>query len=212
MKKLSTLKTRTLTGIVGLSFLFFVLPYKSLTRFLILFIFSYITFIEWPKIVKHLNIFQKYFWTFVFLILPAASLIALNEQPNRLWGLILMAIVFLHDSAAYIVGSLIGKHKIAPAISPNKSWEGLAAGFFLTLMILISTNCYNLIHATFFALFISIMATTGDFCESYLKRKADIKDTGNLLPGHGGLLDRFDAIFFLAPWWYLIQPNVCNFF
>ena len=209
--KLSSLKLRFITATVGSIFLFFILPSKSLTRLLILFIFSYIALVEWPPLVKNLSKFGKYFWTLVFLILPAAALFTLNEQSNRLWGLFLMLIVFIHDSAAYFAGSLWGKHKIAPNISPKKSWEGCLAGVLIVSLLLFSTNCFSLEKSIYLGIFISAMATTGDMCESYIKRRSNVKDSGTLLPGHGGLLDRFDAIFFLAPWWYLLQPNICNF-
>jgi len=208
MNKLTAFKQRTITATIWLILLSFILPHKNMTGFLISFIFAYISLKEWPKLIKNTSIFYKYFWTIIFIILPFVFILSLNELENRAWGMWLMAIVFTHDSAAYIVGSYFGKHKILPKISPNKSWQGCIAGYIITIMFLLLTNWFNFLNSIIIALFISVMATTGDMCESYLKRNAGIKDTGNFLPGHGGLLDRFDAIFFLAPWWYFLTTNI----
>lgn len=115
---------------------------------------------------------------------------------------LLLLIVFnaSFDTGAYIVGKLFGKHVIAPTISPKKTWQGCFGGFvFVCALLLFYTqfigNTFT-ITTMLFALAISVLAFAGDLFESYLKRSAGIKDSGTILPGHGGLLDRLDSLLF----------------
>ena len=118
--------------------------------------------------------------------------------------LILFALIgtWASDSSAYLVGRRFGKHKMAPHISPNKTMEGLfggAAGCMALGMIFSALVQYNLFHGFLLSLVAAVMAPVGDLFESYMKRACDIKDSGNILPGHGGMMDRFDSILFVAP-------------
>ena len=111
-------------------------------------------------------------------------------------------ILWTSDSMAYVTGKLIGKNKIAPAISPGKTWEGVIGGFAFSLVaaFLISYFTESSLYLWLgMAAIISLFGFLGDLSESMLKRKAGLKDSGNLLPGHGGILDRFDGIVFSAP-------------
>ena len=111
-------------------------------------------------------------------------------------------ILWTSDSMAYVTGKLIGKNKIAPAISPGKTWEGVIGGFAFSLVaaFLISYFTESSLYLWLgMAAIISSFGFIGDLSESMLKRKAGLKDSGNLLPGHGGILDRFDGIVFSAP-------------
>ncbi len=118
-----------------------------------------------------------------------------------LLGFFLM--IWGNDSGAYLVGSLFGKRKLFPSVSPAKSWEGAIGGFFFTVGI--SALNYHLlgrlelIDWLIIGGFVSVLGTYGDLIESMLKRSVNIKDSGRVLPGHGGVLDRFDAVFFSAP-------------
>lgn len=116
-------------------------------------------------------------------------------------GIVLL--IWANDTFAYLVGSLIGKHKILPAISPKKSWEGFMGGFVATLLaafiISLDFNRLDLVQWITLGMLISFFGAIGDFFESWLKRKAGVKDSGSLLPGHGGFLDRFDALLFCLP-------------
>ncbi len=114
----------------------------------------------------------------------------------------LFLITTITDSFAYITGSLIGKHKCIKKISPNKTWEGIIGGTFMGVFVaatffqtVIDTNMplYFIIGMT---LFLSIIGQFGDFVFSAIKRNFKIKDFSNFMPGHGGILDRFDSIFF----------------
>lgn len=115
----------------------------------------------------------------------------------------LFILVWVNDIFAYLVGSTIGKHKLFESISPKKTWEGTISGIVFTLIFawlfsLVSNNL-SLIQWLGFGLVVSITAILGDLIESMLKRNAGVKDSGSLLPGHGGVLDRFDAIIFATP-------------
>lgn len=106
------------------------------------------------------------------------------------------------DSFAYFAGKKYGKHKMAPHISPNKTLEGLVGGMagtiILCLLLSISVDFAPLVGFVM-GLLVAIMAPMGDLFESYIKRACDIKDSGNILPGHGGMMDRFDSLLFVAP-------------
>jgi len=112
--------------------------------------------------------------------------------------------IWVNDSMAYIGGSLIGKSPLAKKISPNKTKEGTLCGILFSLVFawiwfqFISKSEYAQIHWVILALISSIIGTTGDLIESQIKRWAGVKDSGQMLPGHGGALDRFDSIIFSA--------------
>lgn len=130
---------------------------------------------------------------------------------DKLMLLIVLIPIYVNDTLAYVFGRLFGKHKMAPSISPKKSWEGFVGGLFGTLvvmnMILYLTGYADLTSIIAFSIVsiaASVLATLGDLFESKLKRSIDIKDSGAILPGHGGILDRIDAMLFVAPVLYVI--------
>lgn len=124
-------------------------------------------------------------------------------------GLLLLFYVatWANNSFAYLVGSAIGKNKLFPTISPKKSWEGFIGGTLATLLIAYIFSFYSNIDiflALVIGLSIPVLATVGDLVQSYFKRKANVKDSGSLLPGHGGFYDRMDSVIFSAPFYYFI--------
>ncbi len=143
----------------------------------------------------------------VYIGIPFALLnfIAFYEnqyQPRLVFGVLLLC--WTNDTAAYFVGSKIGKTPLLPRISPKKTWEGSLGGAFITLImtwILYRFTPFDLslLLALLFGIIVIIFGSLGDLVESMLKRSVKVKDTGTLLPGHGGLLDRFDAFIFLIP-------------
>lgn len=111
------------------------------------------------------------------------------------------ASLWVSDSFAYLVGSRFGKHKMVPKISPNKSWEGFAGGLVgsvLIWLILWATGmfAFDLPFAVLAGLLVSVLGVFGDLIESRIKRGVGVKDSGNLIPGHGGMLDRSDSLIF----------------
>ncbi|GMR23118.1 MAG: phosphatidate cytidylyltransferase [Acidobacteriota bacterium] len=128
------------------------------------------------------------------------------------WVVFLMTVVFVGDAGAYYVGKSLGKHTLAPRLSPKKTMEGLAGDVvFATAMALVLNELWfpGLPVATVAGLgvMLSLVGVGGDLFESFLKRSADVKDTSSLIPGHGGVLDRVDSVLFAAPallmciWW-----------
>ena len=98
---------------------------------------------------------------------------------------------------------MLGKHKLAPSISPGKTWEGFIGGVLLTILVAYFISGWktemDVMGWAAMALIISVFGTLGDLVESQMKRNAGVKDSGNLMPGHGGVLDRFDGVFISLP-------------
>lgn len=150
----------------------------------------------------------------VWIVVPLALLSGFfnlaEEMKWRETGLLLgfFLILWIYDSGAYIFGSMFGKHKMIERISPKKTWEGFAggamAGLLTAWLISASFTEFNLYEWLLTAVLIIIAGTAGDLAESMFKRNAGIKDSGRLLPGHGGILDRFDAVFLAAPVVYIL--------
>jgi len=150
----------------------------------------------------------------VWIIIPLALLSGFfNLAEVHKWretGLLLgfFLILWINDSGAYIFGSLLGKHKMLERISPKKSWEGFAGGAFAGLLIayLISASFteFTMMEWILIGAAIIVFGTLGDLTESMFKRNAGIKDSGKILPGHGGILDRFDAVLIAAPVVYIL--------
>ncbi len=141
------------------------------------------------------------FGVFYFALL-ISSLHYLKEADPWLVAL-LFAVVWLGDTAAYYVGSKLGRHKMAPVISPKKSWEGSAAGFAASIVAAAVWSWWRLDRIDpellAAAAVTAIAAQIGDLVESMIKRGSGVKDSGSVLPGHGGILDRIDAMLFAAP-------------
>jgi phosphatidate cytidylyltransferase len=119
----------------------------------------------------------------------------------------LLILLWANDTGAYLVGSQIGKHKMAVKISPNKTWEGAIGGALFTMAISILlwkfSEIFTLTDALILSLITVVFGTLGDLTESLIKRRFGVKDSGTIMPGHGGLLDRFDSLLFAAPMYYL---------
>ena len=146
---------------------------------------------------------QSLFYTVIgslYIGIGVGSLVSIHS------GIFLILFAFIStwasDSFAYLVGSRWGRTSLAPQISPNKTVEGLIGGVIGTILLGVVFSWgvgYSLIHSVILSSLLSIMAPIGDLFESYMKRVCGVKDSGHLLPGHGGVLDRFDSLFFVAP-------------
>ncbi len=137
-----------------------------------------------------------------YFAVPIASLHLLKRSDPWLVFL-LMAIVWLGDSAAFYAGSRFGRHKMAPVVSPKKSWEGATAGFLISVAAAAVWSYFRLGRVDPALLGVAAVTTVaaqiGDLVESVIKRGAGVKDSGHVLPGHGGVFDRMDAMLFAAP-------------
>ena len=134
-----------------------------------------------------------------FLVFPAAN--SHLYTPGNLLGL--MILVWLNDTGAYVFGMLFGKHRLFKRISPKKSWEGAIGGTIVTLVLGYWMNFFvpSLSRTDWIVLglLVSVFGVYGDLFESLLKRTAGVKDSGTLMPGHGGILDRMDSLLFIIP-------------
>lgn len=213
---MSNLVKRALSAIILAPIFLYILyighiPYLALVTLLFT-IFMY----EWCMITKKSN--QKLMWfLFGFLYLGLAcivmiilslgtfrtSFIGLQNFPALLFIVILL--VWINDISSYFIGRAIGGPKLAPKISPNKTWAGAIGGvigciiFFFVANIIFNFGAGLITDRAFYsALFVHILvpiiSQIGDLFESWVKRKFGVKDSGNIIPGHGGLLDRFDGL------------------
>ena len=156
---------------------------------------------------------------FLFVILPfcliqlipySETYFSFKEFDSKII-LLLFILTWTFDTFAYLFGVKFGKNKIFPSISPKKSWEGFFGGLVFCFIVgLLSNYFFNEFFQTeiesiiIFSLALPFTATLGDFIESYYKRQAEVKDSGNLIPGHGGILDRMDAFMISIPVLYII--------
>lgn len=136
-------------------------------------------------------------------------------QQSAWWLLYAMLLVWCADSGAYFAGRAFGKYKLAPNVSPKKTYEGLVGGLLLCAVVIFAVATYvidladdKLVPFFVLSLFAVGISVLGDLFESMIKRKAGVKDSGNILPGHGGLLDRIDSLMATVPlfafgFWYL---------
>ncbi|HXW89458.1 MAG TPA: phosphatidate cytidylyltransferase [Terriglobales bacterium] len=168
---------------------------------------------------------------FAYIALPLGFLVQIREQwAGAFLLLYLLLVVWIGDMSAYFVGRSLGRHRMSPRISPNKTWEGALASLTASLVVGLLLSNYALSVSSalwnahlierrdgYFALekpplvptlllsaAVNVAAQLGDLVESLIKRGAGVKDSGTILPGHGGMLDRVDALLFAAPvvWYY----------
>jgi phosphatidate cytidylyltransferase len=133
----------------------------------------------------------------------------LRVEKGPFWIYFLFAVIFIGDTGAYVVGKLIGRHKMAPLASPHKTWEGSIGGVVTACLGGVAAQQILLPDAVWwkaavFAFIIHMVAQMSDPLESLFKRAAGVKDSSNVLPGHGGLLDRIDSLILAAPFFYYL--------
>lgn len=195
---------RTLTGAfltVLVIITFFCMPPWGFACLMALFLGIILT-TEWPRLFSYK---KAPFWLImpIYPILPFVLVITMQLTGYQALNAFIIAIVALFDTGSYLVGSLWGVHKISAFISPGKTWEGCLGGILLTTAIVGiyfygRTNTQTLIPLIALTIGLCVCALLGDLFESFLKRRAGVKDSGTLLPGHGGLLDRVDGMMFVA--------------
>ena len=195
---------RILSSIILLPLVFYFLTNGSFLLNLFIVLCLIITFYEWNKISK--NKFYKIFG-FIFLLFSFYTFYHLSIELFLLIYVILICIST--DIGGYFFGKIFKGPKLT-TISPNKTYAGMFGGYLLSLICLIViTNFIDYSIKTFQLILITILLSTvsqvGDIIVSYFKRQANIKNTSNLIPGHGGLLDRIDGMIFAVPALYLIE-------
>jgi phosphatidate cytidylyltransferase len=137
------------------------------------------------------------------------ALMAVRGQDYGNWWLVAaLVITWANDSAAYFAGRLFGKHKLYPEVSPNKTWEGFAGGMVGSVGGLFIERAFffpqlTVADCVVMGVLGGVLGPAGDLCESMLKRSYGVKDSGKMIPGHGGMLDRVDALLFNAPMVFL---------
>ena len=217
MKSLQS-NSRSIVNMIGVPFLLTSIYYINFFKIVVLFILLFCLY-ELFSLVNHYN--NKY-KNYIFFLLSVFWLICafgyslvflISLEDGIIFTYVLFISIWVCDTFAYIFGSKYGKKKIFPSISPNKTILGTISGIVGVAIVIIGfkylidiygfsieleySDMINLI------IIIGIIGQLGDFFESFLKRKANIKDTSSILMGHGGFLDRFDSISFAAPIYYL---------
>lgn len=201
---------RAISGLFIIILIFSTILFSS-TFFIITMIASIleIWFFEWPNFEKK---YRHLF--FIYPLIPFSLIIYLQLTGYKKLNLLIFSSSFIFDSTAYVFGKLFGRHKIVPKISSGKTIEGTIGGLVTLILSYLAYLKFGLNYSLqelleiknfLIPITISFLAFFGDLFESYLKRKSGLKDSGNILPGHGGLLDRFDSILFVAVFVFLLR-------
>ena len=209
---MSSLQSRILIGLVGFpSVIYVILNHILVFNMIVVFCFV-LAFREFIKIVRNFN--NRTYWLFfgtIYIFGSMMSLIYLRSIDSLLsspFTFLLFAGVMINDSMAFIVGKLFGGPKILPTISPKKTYSGLFGGLIGSIVFIYLCELYFLSGFEFslterdqyFLVFVfNIIGFIGDSFESFIKRKANVKDSSGLLLGHGGMLDRLDSLILTTP-------------
>jgi len=146
-------------------------------------------------------------WIYIAIPYSISAWLAFPDMNNHIYtpGILLglLCLIWLNDTGAYVFGMLFGKHRLFERISPKKSWEGFIGGAVFTVILGYFLNYFAPVLPRMdwiiLSLLVSVFGVFGDLFESLLKRNAGVKDSGSLMPGHGGLLDRMDSLLFIIP-------------
>ena len=196
------------------------LPADALLPLVWIFLAGYVVFMLLMCVVnRRVAAFATFFKAFLLMLYATvgfSALAALRVQAGpAIWYWLALIIPWMSDTGAYFTGVLIGKHKMAPVISPKKTWEGFFGGwaFSVGCAALFAVICnaidgaqditYSPLKYAIFALVLAPLSVLGDLLASLIKRRCGIKDYGKLMPGHGGVMDRFDSVVLIAPLLYL---------
>ena len=205
-----TLK-RALSGFVYVLIMWFGTSFSELSFQILFLVLGLVSIYEMWKLRKG----KSKVYAFAYVLLPFFLIhffgkiesLNFNSVFDPSLILLMFILTWTFDTFAYLFGVRFGKTKIMPSVSPKKSWEGFAGGFIFTAIASFITTHYFLevdnSIALAMSLFLPFTATLGDFTESYYKRQAGVKDSGNFIPGHGGMLDRMDAFMITIPVLYI---------
>ena len=141
--------------------------------------------------------FTGVFWLMLLVFVP------LLRQFGLIWLVMALCIPWSSDTGAYFSGRLFGRRKLYPLISPNKTWEGVVGGFLACIATVMAMNAFGDLGMEWYVCVIvavcGSLSVVGDLVESMMKRSYGVKDSGRIMPGHGGMLDRIDSLLFVCP-------------
>ncbi|MCA1030105.1 phosphatidate cytidylyltransferase [Bacillus timonensis] len=212
--KMKHIKLLSVPGVISLLLLWVFLLPKNYQYFLLqlnitkveIALLAVLLFLSYTVLTKN-----KFTFDDVAFVILAALYVGIGfyyfieiRQTGLVYIFLALFVIWATDSGAYFVGRALGKRKLWPEISPNKTIEGSVGGIVIALIIAIVFYSIvdlqqSLLALVFITIFISIFGQIGDLVESALKRHFQVKDSGNILPGHGGILDRFDSLLFVLP-------------
>jgi phosphatidate cytidylyltransferase len=192
-----------------------ILPFEAETIFFLAFFvlsFSVLLNIKDIRMAKKLISAGAISLLYISFFLSNFFMLHINYGSSM--AILALTSVWMYDAAAYFFGLNFGKHKISPTFSPKKSWEGFIGGIFGTYVYIFLfemirnylnfKNIINPFYMIFFAIMVGVFDTVGDLTESIFKRHYNVKDSSDILPGHGGLLDRIDGLLMVTPMWYFL--------
>jgi len=214
-----------LTVVVGASALLYgfaieaeyqgILPFEAeIVFYLAFFFYSWLVILKIKDVRMAKKLISAGAISILYISFFLSNYYLININYGYTMGILALVSVFMYDSFAYFAGLSFGKHKISPNFSPKKSWEGLIGGALGTYLFIIVyefirgllgyENIIGPKKAILFALMVASFDTVGDLTESIFKRHYHVKDSGSILPGHGGILDRIDGILIVTPAWYFL--------
>ena len=210
-----TLK-RALSGAVYVAIMWLGTSYSEATFSLLFAVLGIVSIYEMWKLRKGKTKVLAFLYVLIPFFIIQLFGITDHDYPNSPFDpshiLFMFVLTWTFDTFAYLFGVRFGKTKIMPSVSPKKSWEGFVGGFIFTIISAYLTVSYlpsiELNHAIVISLFLPFTATLGDFIESHYKRQAGVKDSGDFIPGHGGMLDRMDAFMITIPVLYIYLPII----
>ena len=220
MKKPSNIITRTLSALILAPLVLLAIYLGGIAFNVTILLCSVLMAVEWGRIVrtattKTLRPFGKLGWNilgFFYVVIHCGCLIALRDLPQgELIVVWMLFTIWAVDTGAYFAGITIGGPKLAPKISPKKTWAGTAGGVVAAILVGL---CFTLLDVEIKgntianSLVIALLAVVGDLLESAFKRHFMVKDSGNLIPGHGGILDRVDSIVTVAVYVFILQTYI----
>ncbi|MFT6219335.1 MAG: CDP-diglyceride synthetase [Myxococcota bacterium] len=200
----SNLKSRILSGVIMLAIGVSAIYFSKGLFFLLVISLAILMAFEWIDITKTAPKSEKQKWHligFLYILFPLYAALELREYGSDIlfW---MFAIIVATDTFAYFAGKNLGGPKLMPSVSPNKTWSGLAGGVVASIIIgFLSSFMFagSAIFFIFISAILSILSQVSDLMESKVKRIFGVKDSGSIIPGHGGILDRFDAMVLVAP-------------
>ncbi|PWH86098.1 phosphatidate cytidylyltransferase [Brumimicrobium oceani] len=218
-EKSKIVQPKSYSGILGAALIYTLLILKqiNLVEFpieliLIPIVFLPFLFVLFSKQKNPLLDLTVTFFPWIYVMLPFYLMFSiynygLETEPQWLYIIGLFVLVWTNDTFAYLSGRSFGKNKLFERISPKKTWEGTVGGFLFTIIAGVAYAYFmngDLIFWIIASVVISPTSVLGDLIESKFKRIVEVKDSGTILPGHGGILDRFDAVIYATPFFYLL--------